>query len=237
MRNIALIAARGGSKGLPKKNIRDLAGYPLIAWTIHAALECACIDRVIVSTDDEEIASIARQHGAEVPFLRPSELAQDDSSSIDVLLHALSCVEESEVVTLLQPTSPLRSSQDIEDAFAKWSSTRATSCVSVRQVKAHPNWLVRMNAEGFLIPYDDAPLVRNRQELQPVYVPNGAIYMGLTHEIVKARSFYTTRTTPYIMSDERSWDIDSLLDFEICEMLLSRRTKAHSIAQQDCPAE
>ena len=159
---LALITARGGSKGLPRKNVLPLAGQPLIAWSIQAAQAAACRPRVVVSTDDEEIANAALAHGAEVPFLRPAHLAQDDSPHIDVILHAVHWLEHQRGyrptwVLLLQPTSPLRLAQDIDQFLALARAQEANSVVSVREAPCHPYLAQTIDGRGRLRPFLPPP--------------------------------------------------------------------------------
>lgn len=169
---LGLIPARGGSKGIPRKNIKLLAGKPLIAWTIEAALDSSCFARLIVSTDDAEIASVARQYGAEVPFLRPAELASDAASSMDVVLHGLDWLAQAAqslpgLVMLLQPTSPLRTPEDIQAAITLQTEKNAEAVVSVCEA-AHPvQWLRRLGPEGELLPYQTDPELSRRQDPSP----------------------------------------------------------------------
>lgn len=183
---IGLIAARGGSKSVPKKNIKLLAGKPLIAWTIEVALQCKELSRTIVSTDDEEIARVARHWGAEVPFMRPVELAADDSSSISVVLHAIGWMKENEgvcpdYVMLLQPTSPFRTSEDIKQSVALAKKHQATAVVGVCEAERHPYLCKRILDNGTLGDFMTTEMkYLRRQDLPLAYVVNGAIYLNKT---------------------------------------------------------
>ena len=152
MKTLGLITARGGSKGIPRKNVRMLAGKPLIAWTIEAALHAGVLDAVVVSTDDEEIAAVAREAGAEVPFIRPPELAKDSTPGLDPVLHALDALPSYDAVLLLQPTSPLRSPDDIRACLRLAAESVAASVVSVCEPQAHPFWTYRLLEDGRLQP-------------------------------------------------------------------------------------
>ena len=180
---LGLITARGGSKSIPRKNVVPLAGKPLIAWTIEAALQSHGLSRVIVSTDDEEIAQVAREWGAEVPFLRPAELARDDSPHIPVVVHAVEWLEShedmrSDYVLLLQPTSPLRSTEDIENAIRLALEKDADSVVGVCEASSHPYLTKRITADGRLQDFGPRPEgYLARQSLPPAYIANGAIYL------------------------------------------------------------
>ena len=228
-RVLALITARGGSKGLPGKNVRPLLGRPLIAWSITAAIECRSVDRVIVSTDDEVIAKAARDGGAEVPFLRPSELAQDGSSHISVVEHALDWLRERESLVpdyllLLQPTCPLRTSEDIEAAVALALEKKARAVVSVCEPRHHPFALKRLTPEGTLADFMPSGLAyARRQDFPAVWAVNGAIYLTQPAVLRNERTFEPADTIPYLMPQERSIDIDTLWDFQLAEMILQHR--------------
>ena len=228
---LGVIPARGGSKGLPRKNILHLAGKPLIAYTIEVALRSALLDRVMVSTDDDEIAKVAREYGAEVPFSRPPNLAQDDSLVFPVLIHAVNWLCERqgfnpEYVMLLQPTSPLREVDDIDSAANIAIKTEADSVVSVGAVHQHPYWMKRVVEDGRLTSYlssDQFPY--RRQELPSIYALNGAIYLVSTKVLLKQQTFYTDRTYAYIMPPERSLDVDSKWDLYLAELILEDKAR------------
>jgi N-acylneuraminate cytidylyltransferase len=212
---LALIPARGGSKGLPGKNIMPLGGRPLIQWTIDAARGSRFVDRVVLSSDDETIIEIAARGGCEVPFRRPAPLASDTAAMVDVALHALEAVPSHDVLVLLQPTSPLRTSTDIDAACELFTSSGAPSCVSVSLTEQSPYWMYGLGARGELLPVLEPPegIVR-RQDLPPVYVLNGAIYVADVAALRKSRNFVTRETVGYTMPPERSIDIDTAADFE-----------------------
>jgi len=223
---LGLITARGGSKGLPRKNILYLAGRPLIAWTIEAALQSGSLSRVILSTDDTEIAEVGRQWGAEVPFFRPVELASDNSLSIDSVLHAVQWLADNEnyqpeYVMLLQPTSPLRSPKDIQKAIQIRQDKQADSVVSVTFVHQHPDWMKAISPEGYLVGISapEQPSAR-RQDLPPVYALNGAIYLIKREALLAQKSFVVERTLAYLMPPERSLDIDTLWEFRLAELIM-----------------
>ena len=219
---LALIPARGGSKGIPGKNIRPLAGQPLISHTIAAALQVPTIERVVVSTDDPAIAAVALQWGAEVPFLRPPELAADDTPGIAPVLHALVQIPEASRVLLLQPTSPLRSSADIEGILAFQRERQCPSVVSVCASGKHPQWMVRLGAAGELSPFllTDASTADCRQQLEPAYALNGALYLCERAWLQNHKSLMGPGTLGYLMPPERSVDIDTPLDWLWAETLL-----------------
>lgn len=223
---LALIPARGGSKGLPRKNVRLLAGKPLIAWTIEAALNCACFARVIVSTDDTEIADISKSYGAEAPFQRPLELAGDQAKSIDVAIQAIKWFEERgeyfDLIALLQPTSPLRNTSDIQNALSLFNLKKAGAVVSVCECEHSPLWMNTIGEDlsmrDFLV---KSALNQNRQVLEQYYRLNGAVYLADIQYLSTNYGFFGPRTYAYIMPQERSVDIDSELDLKFVEFLLS----------------
>ncbi|EMT45873.1 cytidylyltransferase domain-containing protein [Anoxybacillus flavithermus] len=223
---LAIIPARGGSKGIPRKNIIPLKGKPLIAWTIDEAKKSRFLDRIIVSTDDEEIADIAKQWGGEVPFFRPKELAQDDTPGISPILHALSYFTDYEYVVVLQPTSPLRTVGDIDEAISLCEKNKRNFCVSVTESKIIPEWVFFVNEEGVLSPLNsNKQIPYQRQKAKKAYILNGAIYVARINALVGTQSFLTAETIPYIMPSERSVDIDDMDDIAYCEYLIEKWEK------------
>ena len=227
---IAIIPARGGSKGLPNKNIKLLAGIPLICHSIKTALASNLIDRVIVSTEDNEIASIAKDCGAEVPFMRPANLATDTSKVIDTYLHVVDMIakENSKPIksfVALLPTAPLRTNENIDEAIKIFNDKNADSVVSVVEAPVPLQWHMYINDQEILKNYlPEFNVLKNRQEDKETFVPNGAIYIFRTEVLRSTRQYYTKKTYPYVMPRERSADIDDLLDFEWAEYLLDKRT-------------
>lgn len=227
---LALVPARGGSKGIPKKNVMPIAGKPLLAWTIEAALSAGSVDEVVVSTEDEEIAGVARHYGGLVPFMRPVELSGDEVSAVDVALHAIEWAENikgkrPEYLLLLQPTSPLRTAEDIDGAVALAFSREAESVVSVCECDKHPFWTRRIAADGRLDPLFEVPAGNvPRQQLPTAYAFNGALYVTRIDALVEKRTFVTDRTLAYVMPRERSIDIDTPFDARIAELLLESAT-------------
>ncbi len=223
---LAIIGARGGSKGLPRKNVILLGGKPLIAWTIDAARGARDITRTVITTDNHEIADTARQCGAEVPFMRPDELAQDSTPGLAAVLHAVRWLDDHEgyrpdVVVNLQPTSPLRTSSDIDAAMALLRERQADAVVSVSPADQHPYWMKTVDSSGWMkdfIEQREATLVR--QKLPAVYALNGAIYLAHREVLLSTGSWYTDRTAAYIMPFERSIDIDTAWDFADAERVL-----------------
>lgn len=221
---VAIIPARGGSKGLPGKNVRLLGGKPLIAWTIEAALESKAFDLVMVTTEDAGIANTALKYGAEVPFMRPSELASDTAKGTEVVMHALlelkSKGKNFMEFMLLQPTSPFRNSKDIQRALALVTEKKLEFLVSVCEAEHHPFWSYTLNNQGVLV--DSSPPEyrdSNRQELPQMYRLNGAIYYAKVETFLKEKTFVNSDTIPYIMPRERSIDIDTELDMRLAECL------------------
>jgi N-acylneuraminate cytidylyltransferase len=219
---LAVIPARGGSKGIPRKNIKYLAGKPLIAWTIEAAKNSTCIDRIIVSTEDEEIASLARSYDADVPFVRPMELAADDAPGIDPVLHAIQQLPDYDWVLLLQPTSPLRTARHIDGIWNFCQRQGSTSAASVCEVTEHPYWTYKKDSRSRLQPFvTDKPDIDRRQNLPPAYVLNGALYLAKTDWLCNQGNFIGAETLGYVMAPECSVDLDSLHDWRWVEFLIN----------------
>lgn len=226
---LGLIPARGGSKGIPHKNIVDVAGKPLIAYTIEAALASKVMDRLVVTTDDKAIAEAAKTYGADVPFMRPAELSSDTATSMDTIVHAIEWLKEeqgydSEYVLLLQPTSPLREARDIQEAVKILEKTKGDAVISVH-AHAHPFWAKRLLEDGRL-----AELFTKEQQTssdsgkkETYYAPNGALYLVKTPVLLARRTFYTEKTFAYVMPPERSLDIDTPWDLRIAQMELGSR--------------
>ncbi len=225
---LAIIPARGGSKGLPRKNVLPLCGRPLVGWPIKTALESAYIDRAVVSTDDEEIAKIALREGADVPFLRPADLATDTSDSISVVRHAIEMMrgggEDFDYCVLLEPTSPLTEYRDVDSALERLDRSRdiADSIVGVSKVVAsHPAFDVRINRRGLIEPYggNDFTALR-RQEIAELFFFDGSLYISDIPALLKLNSFYHDRTLPYITPKWKSLEIDDFVDFICAEAIM-----------------
>jgi CMP-N,N'-diacetyllegionaminic acid synthase len=213
---LALITARGGSKGLPRKNVLLAGGKPLIAWTVEAAVSSGCVDRVVLTSDDHEIMAAAMAAGCDVPFCRPAHLASDVATSLDVVLHAIDQLPGYEYVVLLQPTSPLRTAADIDTAFELMLESGAPSCVSVCEADQSPYWMYRVAADNKLQRLlSEVDGVTRRQDLPAIYVLNGAIYIAQIDWLRTNKSFVGVQTVAYLMPKERSLDIDTAQDFEI----------------------
>lgn len=210
---LGLITARGGSKGIPRKNIIDIGGKPLIGWTIDATKQSKLLDRVVLSSDDDEIIQVARSLECEVPFRRDAELSGDAATSVDVVADCLQRIPGYDYVVLLQPTSPLRNAEDIDSAIKTCIDNRAPACVSVCEVEESPYWMYTLQAKGTMVPVMKNRYFR-RQELPAVYVLNGAIYMADTTWFPKVLGFMTEDTIAYSMPRCRSIDIDVIGDLE-----------------------
>jgi len=222
---IAIIPARGGSKGLADKNVKDLLGKPMIAYTIEAALQSKLIHRVIVSTDDQEIANIAVEAGAKCPFLRPKELASDNAMAVDNYIYTIERLNTEygykiDSFVVLQPTSPLRSVEDIDAAISLFLDKNADSVVSYVE-ESHPvTWHKHIDEYGrFENIFED--ILANRQDNRKSYYPNGAI-MVFKYDLVKSKQYYSADSYAYIMPKSRSVDIDYIDDFEYAEYLLGK---------------
>lgn len=225
---LALIPARGGSKGLPGKNIIGFCGKPLLAWSIEAAKDAKVpVSRIVVSTEDPKIRKVAEESGAYCPFLRPSEFATDTASGLDPVLHALDWFAANEDyhpewLLLLQPTSPLRTAADIDGAYALAVAKGADSVMGVTEAQSHPLWTKTIDTNGRLEDFFDKENVpATRQELQKVYVVNGAIYLIRVDLLRNVRAFSNDETLAYVMPLERSADIDTEFDFKIASFLKS----------------
>ncbi|MBF0184166.1 MAG: acylneuraminate cytidylyltransferase family protein [Magnetococcales bacterium] len=224
---LAVMPARGGSKGLPGKNCRLLHGKPLLAWTIAVARQCTAIDRLILSSEDATIIATAEQWGCEVPFIRPAHLATDSASGIDVLRHALqSLPQRYEWLVLLQPTSPLRLAEDITACLQRCQQEQAPACVAVTPVKT-PYWSYFLTENQELQPVmgQDATRV-GRQQLPVAYALNGAVYVARCDWFMQQGGFVGPGTRAHVMPPERSVDIDTLFDWQWAEWLLQQRLTA-----------
>lgn len=231
MNILAIIPARGGSKGVPGKNIKLLGDKPLIAYSIEAALTSKLISNIIVSTDDENIANIATQYGAEVPFLRPADLATDTARSVDVVLHTLDFLaardQHFEAVCLLQPTTPFRTKGFIDQCINTFIKQRVDSLVSVQPVphEFNPHWTFEPDASGHLrIATGEESIVSRRQDLPKAYIRDGSIYLTLVSVLKNQHSLYGN-TIGYVESDTADYvNIDTIDDWAVAEKLLTKRT-------------
>ena len=234
---LGMIPARGGSKGLPGKNIKKLLDKPLIAWTIEQALGSKYLDKVIVNTDDEKIATIAKGFGAKVPFLRPKALASDNSRVIDTVLHTLDYFEKKvlsfDYLCLLEPTSPLRKGYDIDNAIKKLvdNQDRADSLISVGEIALeHPIYVKKINKNGYLASFFRGKGYKGglRQELPIAYFPYGLIYISKVPSIRKYNSVYGGRALPYLIERWQNYEINDIFDFLCIETILKERNKGNT---------
>lgn len=222
---LAVIPARGGSKGVPHKNIKELAGKPLLAYTVEAAVKSGVFEKVIVSTDDAEIADAARKYGAEIPFIRPDAISGDFVSSDDVVEHALNYFKDMgqdfDTVCKLQPTSPLRTAEHIRQAYMQMQEKKADFVVSVCECEHSPLWSGILDEDNRLDKFIREDVKRAcRQSLPAYYRLNGAIYMAKTEAFLKQKSFLGKNGIAYIMPQRDSVDIDSSLDFLFADFLI-----------------
>ncbi len=229
---LAIIPARGGSKEIPGKNIKRLCGKPLIVFTIEAAKAAKLVDRIILSSDDPDIAKIACRYGVEIPFMRPSHLAQDDSLAIDNYIYTVDKLntessEQYDEFVVLHPTSPLRIAADIDNAIKLFHEKNADSVLSFCEASHPPVWAKKIDPSGVLKDYFNIKSGnKNRQELEKAYMPNGAIYVFKLSLLKNYYSYQSANTYAFIMPPERSIDIDTNLDFEFAEFLVRKNEKS-----------
>jgi len=242
-RVLALVPARAGSKGLPGKNIRPLHGKPLLAWPIEAARMSRYVDRVVISTDDAHYAELARQAGADAPFLRPAELASDTAPSIGFILHAIDTLEAQgeryDYLLLLEPTSPLTDASDIDQALEALEAGRehADAIIGVSAlVSTHPAFAVRIAGPGTIQPYAAPSFgqMPRRQDIEPLYSLDGSLYASTVEALRRERGFCHARTLPYVTPRHKSLEVDDLLDFICIEAILAQR--ALIAAEEASPA-
>lgn len=227
---LAIVPARGGSKRLPGKNIKLLHGQPLINWTIKAAHDARCISTVVVSTDDNRIAEIARKAGAQVPFIRPAALSDDKSTSVSVMLHALHELaqlgQQFDWIVLLQPTSPLRTGQHIDDAFSVLTQKESDAVISVCKTEHSPLWCNTLPDDDSMLNFlpESVNKGKRSQDLPDYYRLNGAIYIINVNKLLKQKSIFSYKKIhAFIMKSADSVDIDSELDFEFAQFLMSKQ--------------
>lgn len=230
MRVLFVITARGGSKGVPKKNIREIGGLPLIAYKIIAAKRCDVASRIIVSTDDNEIAEVAKKFGAEVPFMRPSYLASDTASSMDVVEHAMKWVDEHDsntydYVCMLEPSSPFASYDDLDAAFKLIVESNADTLLGMKEVEVNRVFINTLDVNNGLSYFYEA--IKNlqsirRQDQKKEYTMNGCMYIAKWNYFKNKKIFHSVNSIPYIMSEEKSIEIDSLFNFDIACYLVEK---------------
>ena len=229
MSNIAIIPARSGSKGLKNKNIKELCGKPLIAYSIEAALESGCFDEVMVSTDSEIYAGIARQYGASVPFLRSEATSSDTASSWEMVDEVLDGYrklrKEFDTFCLLQPTSPLRTAEDIQSAYKLYNEKASFAVVSVCEAEHSPLWCGHLPETQEFEKFIDFESMKQRQAGGKFYRLNGAIYIVSTVRFKTDRFLYQKGSYAYIMRQDQSVDIDTDIDFQFAELLMKRNVQ------------
>ncbi|MCM3079671.1 cytidylyltransferase domain-containing protein [Brevibacillus invocatus] len=224
---LAIIPARGGSKGVPQKNIRYLSGKPLIAWTIQEAKKSNYIDRIVVSTDDERIAEVANSWGAEVPFMRPPELAQDNTPGMAPILHAMKMIPGYDYIVELQPTSPLRTVEDIDSCLEQCIEQNVDSCVSVTLTDKSPYWMYSLSECKELIPViTKNNTITRRQDSPDVFVLNGAVFVAKSAWLEHTGNFLHEETIGFVMPKERSIDLDTTLDFALAEAIIKEEKRS-----------
>lgn len=228
---LGLVVARGGSRGLPRKNVLPLGGRPLIAWTVEAARGARALTRAIVSSEDGEILDRAREAGGETPFVRPAAFASDTASSLDVALHALDWLaaherQHPDVLVLLPATAPLRRARHIDEAVATLlGDATLEAVVAVTEADYPPYWMLTVTERRMAWLFPESGKVDRRQDLPAAFRPNGAIYAIRTAALRAQRTFYPRVTAPYVMPREESVNIDSALDFRLAELLLDARPR------------
>lgn len=221
---LCLITARGGSKGIPKKNIIDLGGKPLIEWTIDCALKSKFIDRVVLSSDDEEIIKVALSSGCDVPFVRPKELAQDQSGSAEVIIHALTNLPHYDYFVLLQPTSPFRSVLHLDEMIAIIIENNYRQIVSVGKLKKETHFLYFTDTEKSLIPVSGEYVInKRRQDQVPIYQHNGSVYISEKNFFIEKKSFNCIETKMYEMDGYYNLDIDDKIDLDFANFLIEKQ--------------
>ncbi|QDM00880.1 acylneuraminate cytidylyltransferase family protein [Aliarcobacter butzleri] len=227
---LAIIPARGGSKGLPGKNIKELCGKPLISWSIEAGLKSKYLDEVMVTTDSKDIAYIAKQYGASVPFLRPDVLASDTATSFDAIKHTIEFYKneldkEFNYIVLLEPTSPLRRGSDIDTAIEQLFNSNADSIVGIcRTEDQNPAFLVFKNEKDFISGYENHDIkVLRRQDIKDVYFFEGTIYISKTDVLLNKKTFYHENTIGYVVPKYKSLEIDDIDDFIMVEAIMKHK--------------
>lgn len=224
MKNIAIIPARSGSKSLPDKNIKELANRPLIAYSIEAALESGCFNEVMVSTDSKRYAEISRQYGAEVPFLRSGATSTDVASTWDVVDEVLNGYrelgKEFDTFCLLQPTSPLRTADDIKEGYKIYRDKASFAVISVCEAEHSPSWCGHLPESNEFINFINSDSIKRRQDAGKYYRINGAMYIVNVEKFKNDTFFYHKGSFAYIMPQIRSVDIDTEIDFQFAELLM-----------------
>lgn len=233
---LAIIPARSGSKGLKKKNLKKLCGKHLIGWSIDAALKSKYIDEVILSTDDNQIAKVAQKYGAKVPFIRPEFLARDTTPTFDVIEHAINYYKTElkkrfDYVVLLEPTSPLREIEDIDNPIEKLINSSANSIVGISKTESqNPSFLVLKDEQSFISGYENPNIeVIRRQNIKDVFFLEGSIYISKTDVLLNRKTFYHEKTIGYEIQKYKSFEIDDIYDFVIIEALMKYKSKNYDL--------
>jgi CMP-N-acetylneuraminic acid synthetase len=228
---ISIIPARGGSKGVPRKNLAELGGRPLLAWAIEVAAKCDLVTRTIVSTEDSEIAQVARDLGAEVPFVRPTELALDDTPDWPVFVHAVKSLEEvdgarPDMVVWLRPTAPLRIAKDISDCVRLLVTSGADAVRTISRVSQHPCWMVRLNGDRIssLLEPESSENFSQRQKLPLVYIPNGAVDVFSVERTLELGGLFEGDVRAIVMPEDRSLDIDNETELALARSIVDSRS-------------
>ncbi len=233
---VGFIFARGGSQGVPGKNIRLLAGKPLIAYAIETAVQSEFINRIVVSTDDEKIAQIAQDFGAEIPFVRPKELAQDNSPEILAWQHAIQTLKEQDngreldVFVSIPPTAPLRAAEDVDNCIRSFLDNDVDVVISVKKASRHPSFnMVSIDENGYttLVLPPSKSIISRRQDVPPVYDATTVAYVANPQFIMEAKSIFDGKIKSVIIPEERAVDIDTELDFQIADYLMTSRIKTN----------
>lgn len=230
-RILAIIPARGGSKGLPGKNIKELCGKPLIGWTIEHAKQSKYVDDIYISTDSSEIAAIAENYNMKVPELRPSEYANDASPSSDFIIYTIEKLKsegkEFDYFILLEPTSPLRDVEDVDTSIEILiNAPDADSIVGICKAEdIHPAFMVKIKPNGLLEPYEAKMKTLRRQELPDVYYFEGTIYVSKVNKFIEKKAFYHEKTLPYIVPKWKSFEVDDVIDFTIIEAIMRLKSE------------
>ncbi len=230
MRVLFLVTARGGSKGVPRKNLQEVGGIPLVGYKIISALRAHVDKRVICSTDSEEIASVARSYGAEVPFMRPAELAQDTSKTMDVIIHAIDWIERNtderyDALMLGEPAAPFATYRDFDAAIALYQRHDALSVIGMRLVEPHPVWVAELGPDSRMNKHYEQmawAAEMRRQDFPQVYTMNGALYLMSWRHLKERRERYTAKSYAYVMPPEYSVNIDSAKDLEYARFVVER---------------
>ena len=233
---LSIIPARAGSKGLKQKNLKELCGKPLVCWSIDAGLKSKYIDEVMVSTDDLQIAEVAKTYGAKVPFIRPKFLSKDTTPTFDVIEHAVQYYKselkkEFDYIVLLEPTSPLREIEDIDNSIKKLINSNAQSIVGISKTESqNPSFLVLKNAESYISGYEHPNIeVVRRQNIKSVFFLEGSIYISKTSILLNRKTFYHEKTLGYEIHKFKSFEIDDIYDFVIIEALMKYKSKKYDI--------